>query len=173
MHLLHDVDPGTPEEITTIIEINKGSFNKYEIDKKSGVIALDRVFYTAQCMPFDYGFVPQTLWHDGDPLDDIVLTTYPLIPGIMVKVRPVAIMGMNDSGDEDSKIIAVPCEDPRWNDVKDLKDLNKHTLNEITHFYSTYKMLQNKKVLVGTFEGAATAQKAFKEGIANYKKAKK
>ena len=173
MHLLHDIDPGTPEEMTTIIEINKGSANKYEIDKKSGLIALDRVFHTAQTMPFDYGFVPQTLWHDGDPLDVIVLTTYPLLPGILVKVRPVAIMDMNDSGEEDSKIIAVPCEDPRWKDVKDIEDLNKHTLNEISHFYSTYKVLQNKKVIVGDFHNAESAKKAFKEGIANYKKAKK
>ena len=173
MHLLHDIDPGTPDSITVIVEINKGSSNKYEIDKKTGLIALDRVLHTAQSFPFDYGFVPQTLWHDGDPLDVVVLTTYPLIPGVMLSVRPVAIMGMNDSGEEDSKIIAVPCGDPRWKDVQDLKDLNKHTLNEISHFYSTYKNLQNKKVIVGAFEGAVAAQKAFTEGIENYKKAKK
>ena len=166
MHLLHDIDPGTPDAINVIVEIQKGSSNKYEIDKKTGLIALDRVLHTAQSFPFDYGFVPQTLWHDGDPLDVIILTTYPLIPGVLVSVRPVAIMGMNDSGEEDSKIIAVPATDPRWND---LKDLNKHTLNEIAHFYTTYKDLQKKKVLVSGFENVATAKKAFAEGIQMYK----
>ena len=82
MNLLHDIDPGTKEEMNVIVEINKGSKNKYEIDKKTGLIALDRVAHTAQDFPFDYGFVPQTLWDDGDALDVIVLTTYPLLPGI-------------------------------------------------------------------------------------------
>src|SRR3954462_13841777 len=123
MNILHDIDPGTAEAINVIIEIPKGSMNKYEIDKKTGLIALDRVSHTAQQFPFDYGFVPQSLWHDGDPLDVVVLTTYPLFPGVLVKVRPVAVMGMNDSGEEDDKIIAVPIDDPRWNDVQDLKDL--------------------------------------------------
>lgn len=173
MNSLHDIDPGTPESINVIIEIPKGSFNKYEIDKKSGLIALDRVSHTAQGFPFDYGFVPQTLWHDGDALDVVVLTTYPLFPGILVNVRPVAIMNMNDSGDEDAKIIAVPSSDPRWNDVKDLKDVNKHTLKEIEHFYMTYKNLQNKIVTVKGFEGASSAMKAFEEGVKMYSEAKK
>jgi inorganic pyrophosphatase len=173
MNILHDIAPGTPDSITVVVEIQKGSSNKYEIDKKTGIIALDRVLYTAQSFPFDYGFVPQTLWHDGDALDVVILTTYPLMPGILVNVRPVALMSMEDSGDEDSKIIAVPSNDPRWNDVRDLKDLNQHTLSEIAHFYSTYKHLQNKKVTVKGYTDAASAQEAFKEGVALYKKAKK
>jgi inorganic pyrophosphatase len=172
MHVLHDIEPGTPESINVIIEIPKGSKNKYEIDKKTGIIALDRVNHTAQDMPFDYGFVPQTLWHDGDPLDVVVLTTYPLLSGILARVRPVAIMGMDDSGDTDDKIIAVPIDDPRWNDVTDLKDLNAHTLREIEHFYSTYKKLQNKEVIVKDFKGKDAAKKAFKMGIALYKEAR-
>lgn len=169
MHVLHDINPGTVDSINVIIEIPKGSKNKYEIDKKHGIIALDRVAHTSQDFPFDYGFVPQTHWHDGDPLDVVVLTTYPLFPGILVRVRPIAIMGMLDSGDKDDKLIAVPVDDPRWDDVKDLKDLNAHTMREIEHFYSTYKKLQNKEVVVEDFAGKKKAQEAFKLGVQMYK----
>jgi len=170
MNLWHDIDPGTAEKINTIIEINKGSKNKYEIDKATGLIALDRVSYTTQDFPFDYGFVPQTLWDDDDALDVVVLTTHPLLPGILVRVRPVALMNMIDSGDADDKIIGVPVDDPRFEQVKDLGDLNKHTLKEIEHFYSTYKKLQNKEVLVKGFKGAVQARKAFERGLMLYKK---
>ena len=168
MNLLHDIDPGTKEEMSVIVEINKGSKNKYEIDKKTGLIALDRVAHTAQDFPFDYGFVPQTLWDDGDALDVIMLTTYPLLPGILVRVRPVALLKMIDSGDVDDKVIAVPCDDPRWKEVQDLEDINKHTLKEIEHFYSTYKKLQNKEVQVTGFEGKAAAETAFEKGRKMY-----
>lgn len=164
MNLWHDIDPGTSDKITTIIEINKGSKNKYEVDKETGLIALDRVAHTAQDFPFDYGFVPQTLWDDNDPIDVVLLTTYPLFPGVLVRVRPVAIMNMIDSGDADDKVIAVPIDDPRWNDVKDLNDINPHTLKEIEHFYNTYKKLQNKEVEVTGFKGSAEAQAAFERG---------
>ncbi len=171
MNLWHEVSPGKklPELVNTIIEINKGSKNKYEIDKETGMIALDRVAHTAQDFPFDYGFVPQTLWHDGDALDVVLLTTYPLLPGILVEVRPVGLMKMIDSGDRDDKLIAVPSSDPRWNEVKDIGDINKHTLKEIEHFYNTYKKLQNKTVEVSGFEGAAAAKAAVEEGLAMYK----
>ncbi len=169
MNVLHDVEPGKDDFINVIIEIPKGSKNKYEIDKKTGLIALDRVGHTSQDFPFDYGFVPRTLWHDGDPLDVVVLTTHALFPGILVRVRPIAIMGMLDSGAEDDKIIAVPADDPRWNDVMDLPDLNTHTLLEIEHFYSTYKKLQNKEVIVKDFGNKAKAQEAFATAIRLYK----
>ena len=168
MNLWHDVDPGTKDRITTIIEINKGSKNKYEVDKETGLIALDRAAHTAQDFPFDYGFVPRTFWHDNDPLDVIVLATFPLMPGVLVRVRPVAVMNMIDGGEADDKIIAVPSADPRWEDTKDLKDINKHTLKEIEHFYSTYKKLQNKEVTVNGFEGRAAAQEAFEKGRKMY-----
>lgn len=164
MNLWHDIEAGNKEEINVIIEINKGSKNKYEVDKKTGLIALDRVSHTAQDFPFDYGFVPQTLWHDDDPLDVVVLTTHPLMPGILVRVRPVAIMNMIDSGEGDDKLIAVPVDDPRFQNIKDLKDLNPHTLKEIEHFYSTYKKLQNKVVEVNGFQGKESAEAAFEEG---------
>ncbi len=168
MNLWHEIESGKKDEMNVIVEINKGSNNKYEVDKKTGLIALDRVSHTAQAFPFDYGFVPQSLWHDNDPLDVIILTTFPLLPGILVKSRPVAIMNMIDSGEGDDKIIAVPCDDPRWDEVKDLKDINKHTLKEIEHFYTTYKKLQNKVVEVQGFKGRAEAEAAFETGLKLY-----
>lgn len=168
MNLWHDVEPGSKDAMNVVVEINKGSKNKYEIDKKTGLIALDRVAHTAQDFPFDYGFVPRSLWHDDDPLDVVLLTTYPLQPGVLVRARPVALMNMIDSGEGDDKIIAVPVDDPRFDQVRDLSDINRHTLKEIEHFYSTYKKLQNKEVEVTGFKGKKEAQVAFEEGLKLY-----
>lgn len=168
MNLWHDIEPGTKEEMNVIIEINKGSKNKYEIDKKTGLIALDRVSHTAQDFPFDYGFVPRSLWHDKDPLDVVLLTTFPLLPGVLVHARPIALMNMIDGGEGDDKIIAVPVDDPRFDTIQDLGDINPHTLKEIEHFYSTYKKLQNKVVEVKGFKGKQEAQAAFDEGLKLY-----
>ncbi len=163
MNLLHDIDSGTKEAMNVIVEIPKDSHNKYEIDKATGVIKLDRANYDAAAYPFDYGFVPQTLWDDGDALDVILLTTYPLNVGILVAARPVAILNMIDGGDADDKIIAVPVEDKRWEDVQDLEDINKHTLKEIAHFLETYKSLKGKaaSVVIQGFKGRAEAEVAF------------
>jgi len=163
MNLLTDIDPGTADSMNVIIEIPRGSKNKYEIDKETGLIALDRAMHTAQDYPFDYGFVPQTLWYDGDALDVLVLSTYPISSGVLVRVRPVALLQMIDDGDSDVKIIAVPEKDPRFDDIKDLSDINKHTLKEIDHFFSTYKKIQEKEVETKGFEDAAAAKKAFEE----------
>lgn len=170
MNLWHDVSHGkkVPDEINVIVEINKGSKNKYEIDKETGLIALDRAMHSAQDYPFDYGFVPQTLWDDEDALDVVLLTTYPLLPGILVSARPIAIMGMVDSGEADDKVIAVPTDDPRWTEVKDLSDINKHTLKEIEHFFATYKQIQKKVVEVTGFKGADDARKAVTRSIGLY-----
>lgn len=168
MNLWHDIEPGTADNINVIIEIGKGSKNKYEIDKKTGLIALDRAMHTSQDYPFDYGFVPKSLWHDGDPLDVIVLSTYPLFPGVLVKVRPVAIMNIIDSGEGDDKIIAVPHDDPRWDSVQNVSDINKHTLKEIEHFFTTYKKLQHKEVVVSGVQDANVAKAAFIEGLELY-----
>jgi inorganic pyrophosphatase len=161
MNLLHDVNPGSRDEMNVIIEIPRGSHNKYEIDKETGIIKLDRVLHTAQTYPFDYGFVPRTLWDDGDALDVVLLTTNPLAPGILVEARPVAILPMVDGGDKDEKVIAVPAGDPRFADVRDLGDLNAHQLKEIKHFFETYKKIQNKEVSLGEYEGADAAKAAF------------
>lgn len=172
MNLWHDVPLGkdAPEEINVVIEIPKGSSNKYEIDKETGLIKLDRANYSSAAYPFDYGFAPQTLWDDGDPLDVVVLTTYPLHPGILVTVRPVAVMEMIDDGDSDYKIIAVPVDDRRWDDVNDLADINAHTLKEFQHFFETYKALKGKPVSVeirGT-KGKAEAIEAVKKSVQLY-----
>ena len=172
MNLLHDIAPGTADEINVIIEIPRGSQNKYEIDKQTGLIALDRVLHTAQTYPFDYGFVPQTLWDDGDALDVVVLTTVPLAPGILVRVRPVGMLPMMDSGEKDEKILAVPLADPRFNDIKDLGDVNKHTLKEISHFFTTYKQIQNKEVTIGEWTDKESAQSAFARAVDMYTKKK-
>jgi len=144
MNLWHDVSRGEniPKEMNVIIEIPKNSPNKYEIDKDTGLIALDRANYSSAAYPFDYGYVPQTLWDDNDALDVIVLTTYPLAIGILVAVRPVAIMRMIDTGESDYKVIAVPINDKRWEDISDLGDINKHSLKEMAHFFETYKELK-------------------------------
>lgn len=170
MNLLHDIPAGTKDRMNVIIEIPKFSKNKYEIDKETGIIALDRVMHTAQDYPFDYGFVPQTWFDDGDALDVVVLTTHPLQPGILVRVRPVALMEMIDGGDRDDKVVAVPVDDPRFDEVQDLTDLNKHFIKEMTHFFETYKKVQHKEVSVGAWHGKEEAEKAFERSCELYKK---
>jgi inorganic pyrophosphatase len=171
MNLLHDITPGKniPEEMTVVVEINKGSKNKYELDKETGLIMLDRVMYTSQDYPFDYGFVPQTHWHDGDPLDVVLLTTHPLVPGVLLTARPVAVMDMIDDGESDAKIIAVPTKDPRFKEIKDLTDINPHTIEEIKHFFETYKQIQKKAVSIPTIRDAAAAKAVITESIELYK----
>ncbi len=161
MNYWHDLEPGKSDEVNVIIEIPRGSKNKYEIDKKTGLIALDRAMHTAQDYPFDYGFVPQTLWDDDDALDVIIMTTYPLAPGILVRVRPVGLLNMVDGGESDDKLITVPVDDPRWDEVTDIEHVNKHFLKEIEHFFVTYKKLQNKEVEIGEFGGKDKAIEAF------------
>ncbi len=169
MNLIKEISAGSAEEMNVIVEIPKGSKNKYEIDKETGLIALDRVMHTSQDMPFDYGFVPQTLWEDGDPLDVVILTTYPLHPGILAKVRPVGMMDMVDDGESDVKIIAVPVKDPRFAEIKDLSDVNKHTLKEMEHYFTTYKKLQNKEVIIKGFGDKQAAMDAFNKAILAFK----
>lgn len=174
MNLLHDIEPGTKSEMHVIVEIPKESHNKYEIDKATGLIKLDRANYSSAAYPFDYGFVPQTLWDDGDALDVILMTTYPLNVGVLVAARPVGILRMIDGGDADDKVIAVPVEDKRWDDVQDIKDLNAHTLKEIVHFFETYKNLKGKPVVVeiNGYEGREAAEAAFERACALYSEQK-
>lgn len=173
MNLWHDVPLGdkAPEEFNVIIEIPKGSNNKYEIDKETGLIALDRANYSSAPYPVDYGFAPQTLWEDGDALDVIVLTTWPLDVGIVARVRPVAVMEMIDGGESDFKVIAVPRDDKRWDDTQDIADLNKHKLAEIQHFFETYKALNGKdtEVVIHGFKGRDDAKAAVLKSIELYK----
>ncbi len=176
MNLWHDVSIGknVPNEFNCIVEIPKGSHNKYEIDKETGLIALDRANYNDAPYPFDYAFVPQTLWEDGDALDVVIVSTFPLAVGILVAVRPIAIMDMNDSGEDDAKIIAVPVNDKRFDDINDIEDLNKHSLKAYAHFFETYKILKGDtpekyKVTIGGFKNKATAIEAILKSQELYK----
>jgi len=161
MNYWHDIESGSADEMNVIIEIPDGSNNKYEIDKETGLIALDRAMHTAQSYPFDYGFVPQTLWDDGDAADVALLTTYSLDPGILVPTRPVGLMKMDDDGESDDKLIGVPVDDPRWEDVRDIDDVHDHTLKEIAHFFESYKNLQDAEVAIDGFADRKTAVEAF------------
>lgn len=176
MNLWHDVTLGknVPNEFNCIIEISEGSHNKYEYDKETGMIALDRANYSAALYPVNYAFAPQTLWEDGDALDVLVMSTYPLDVGVLVAVRPVAIMDMNDSGEEDAKIIVVPVNDRRFEDINDLGDLNKHTLKEYKHFFETYKALKSDEpnkypVVISGYRGRAEAIEAILKSQELYK----
>ncbi len=173
MNLLHDIPAGDKNSINVIIEVPKGSSNKFEIDKETGIIKLDRANYSAAAYPAEYGFVPKTHWDDGDALDVVVLATFPIPTGILVKVRPVGLMKMVDTGENDYKIIGVPVKDKRFDDIQDIGDLNKHTLKEIQHFFETYKHLkganpEENKVTIEGFEGKAAAEAAFEKAVALY-----
>ena len=174
MNLLHDIPAGSADEINVIIEVSKGSPNKYEIDKETGMIKLDRANYSAAAFPCEYGFVPQTLWDDGDALDVVLLATFPVPTGVLVKARPVALMEMIDSGENDYKLIAVPVKDKRWEDVQDLGDVNKHTLKEIQHFFETYKTLKgdDSVVTINGFKGKSEAIAAFDRSRTLYEEQK-
>ncbi len=167
MNLWHDISIGknAPEEINCIVEISKGSHNKYEIDKETGLIKLDRANYGPAGFPYDYGFVPQTLWEDGDALDVILVATYPINPGILVNVRPIALMEITDDGESDNKIIAVPVNDRRFEKVEDLKDLNEHSLREYSHFLEIGKALKKNPAVVKIhgYKGKAEAIEAIKK----------
>jgi len=169
MNYWHEIDPGDKTAINTIIEIPKYSKNKYEIDKDTGLIALDRAMHTAQDYPFDYGFVPQTLWDDGDAVDVIVLTTYALAPGILVRTRPVGLMEMIDDGESDDKLIGVPVDDPRFANVTDITDVNDHKKKEIRHFFTSYKGLQEAQVEVREFSDSSAGEDCFERGKKLYK----
>ena len=143
--------------IDVIVEIPKGSRNKYELDKESGRIRLDRTIFSSMHYPADYGFIPDTLALDGDPLDVLVLVTEPTFPGCLIEVKPIGVFHMEDEKGPDEKIICVPIKDPVWNRLNSLEDINPHHLNEIEHFFQVYKDLEKKKVDVkgwGTREDA-------------------
>ena len=138
--------PAQPEPglLNVLIEIAAGSKNKYEFDKDLNAFALDRVLYSSVHYPYDYGFVPNTLADDGDPLDGMVLMDQPTFPGCVIPARPIGMLEMIDSGDRDEKILCVPAKDPRYSEVKSLKDVSQHRLDEIAEFFKTYKNLEKK-----------------------------
>ncbi|RLF75244.1 inorganic pyrophosphatase [Thermococci archaeon] len=171
MNPFHELEPGpeVPEVVYALIEIPKGSRNKYELDKKSGLIKLDRVLYSPFFYPVDYGIIPQTWYDDGDPFDIMVIMREPVYPGVLIEARPVGLFKMVDSGDRDYKVLAVPVEDPYFNDVKDIGDVPKAFLDEIAHFFQRYKELQGKEVIVEGWDNAEVAKKEILRAVELYR----
>ena len=156
-------------EYDVVVEIPKGSRNKYEVDHETGRVFLDRVLYTSFMYPTDYGFFENTLGDDGDPLDVLVLTTYPLFPGVGVKVRPVGVFNMTDDGGGDAKVLAVPAKDPRWDWIQDVDDIPEYTRKEIEHFFEHYKDLEpGKWVKTEGWADKAEAERLIAKAIEAY-----
>jgi inorganic pyrophosphatase len=152
-----------------VIEIPKGSRNKYEIDHDNGRVYLDRVLFTSFVYPTDYGYFENTLGLDGDPVDVLVLLDYPLFPGVGLKVRPVAVFNMTDDGGSDAKVIAVLEKDARWSHIQDIDDIPEFTKKEIEHFFEHYKDLEpGKWVKIEGWQGRAEAEKIVEEGIVRF-----
>ncbi len=170
-HPWHDISIGNdaPQVVSAIIEIPKDSKIKYELDKDSGLLKLDRFLYSAVHYPGDYGFVPQTLWEDGDPLDIIILTNRALYPMTLAKVRVIGVIRMIDNGEKDDKIVAVYEDDPRYKEYQDLGDVPKHTMIELKHFFETYKELQGKKVQIPEMLGKKIAEKDIEKAMKLYR----
>ena len=145
------MSPAKRETFDVLIEIPKGSRNKYEYDFELKKIRYDRMIFSSMMYPADYGFIPKTLALDGDPLDVLVLVTEPTFPGCVMEVKPIGVFHMADEKGPDEKIICVPISDPIWNKLNDLSDVNVHLVKEIEHFFQVYKDLENKKVDVGGF----------------------
>jgi len=143
----HDIEIGEkfPEIVNAVIEIPKDSQIKYELDKKTGLLKLDRFLYSAVHYPGDYGFIPRTYWEDDDPLDIMILSSKPVLPLTITKARVIGVLRMQDGGEKDDKIIAVYDNDPRFAEYKDILDVPKHTIQELKHFFETYKQLQGKE----------------------------
>ncbi len=155
--------------LDVFIEIPTGSQNKYEYDKEQGVFKLDRVLFSSQFYPAEYGYIDETLALDDDPLDALVLVTNPTFPGCVIESRVIGFLNMIDDGEEDQKLLAVPTEDPRFKDVHTLDDVPQHKLEEIAHFFKTYKDLQGKKTEIGEWEGVEAANKLIDDCLARYK----
>jgi len=144
--------------LNVLIEIPAGSKNKYEFDKDLNAFALDRVLYSSVQYPYDYGFIPNTLADDGDPLDGMVIMDQPTFPGCIIPARPIGMLIMIDGGDRDEKILCVPAKDPRYNDVKALTDIAPHRLEEIAEFFRSYKNLEKKVTEIRGWEGIEEVQ---------------
>ncbi len=171
LHLWHNLasGPNLPEVIYAVVEVPKGSRNKYEYSKKAGIIKLDRVLFSPLHYPGDYGFIPQTYWGDGDPLDVLVMMNEATFPGCVIGARPVGMFKMIDKGEQDYKVLAVPATDPNFDEYRDLSDLPQHFPKEVAHFFMVYKQLQGTEVTNEGWVGADEAKKAVMEGIRLYR----
>lgn len=170
MHSWHDVKPSriSPDNFLALIEISKGSKNKYELDKETGHLILDRVLFTSTHYPQNYGFIPRTFARDYDPLDVLVLCSESILPMAFVECHPIGVLVMNDNGLPDEKIIAVPENDPFYKDFKDITEIPKHIMDEIKHFFSVYKTLEGKDTDIGDIKGHEDAKQIIRECIKAY-----
>ncbi|MDI3328968.1 MAG: inorganic diphosphatase [Alicyclobacillaceae bacterium] len=155
--------------VDAFIEIPSGSQNKYEFDKEKGVFRLDRVLYSPMHYPTEYGYIQETLAEDGDPLDVLVLTTFPTFPGCVIETRVVGVLLMTDDKGKDEKLLGVPTEDPRWKQVRSLEDVPPHILEEIAHFFSVYKQLEGKEVKVEGWRGTDEAARLLEDARRRYR----
>ena len=171
MNIWHDMDPTqvTPTDFTAVIEIPKGSKCKYELDKYTGLLKLDRILYTSTHYPANYGFIPRTFADDGDPLDVLVLCSEPIYPLTLIRVYPIGVMRMIDGGKMDDKIIAIPFSDPSYLGITSIDELPPHIFDEIMHFFSVYKQLENKQTAVKTLFGREEAETIIREAIDSYR----
>lgn len=172
MNIWHDINKERikKESFIAVIEIPKGSKKKYELDKETGLIILDRVLFASTHYPANYGFIPRTYAGDNDPLDVLVLCQEDIEPMSLVECYPIGIMKMIDQDEVDEKIIAVPYSDPSMNEYKDISELPKHLLTEIGHFFETYKILEGKQTYILDVEGREEAEKIIDQAIENYEK---
>ena len=166
----HDMNPKriTPEDFISVIEISKGGKNKYELDKETGYIMLDRVLHTSTHYPANYGFIPRTYGDDGDPLDVLLLCSEAISPLTLVRSYPIGVIYMTDNGSLDEKIIAIPFNDPNYNMYKDISDIPKHIFEEMTHFFGVYKTLEGKATKVDSVRGRESAIEVINHCIENY-----
>ena len=170
IHPWHDVTPGEdiPQEFNTIIEIPFGSSVKYELDKNSGLIKLDRVLYSAVYYPANYGFIPQTLAEDDDPLDVLVLCQETVVPLTLIHARTIGLMTMIDAGKKDHKIIAVATEDPEFNSYREASEMPAHRSTMLRRFFQDYKQLEGKAVEVDEIQPSATAFPVIEDALGRY-----
>ena len=169
-NIWHDISPKriSPRDFVCVIEISKGSKKKYELDKETGYIMLDRILYTSTHYPANYGFIPRTYGDDNDPLDVLLLCSESLEPLTLVRAYPIGVISMIDNGRNDEKIIAIPFNDPNYNMYTDIDQLPSHIFDEMKHFFSVYKNLENKETAVDEVSNRCAAVKIISDAIDRY-----
>ena len=169
-NIWHDISPKriNANDFICVVEISKGSKKKYELDKETGLIILDRILYTSTHYPANYGFIPRTYGDDGDPLDVLILCAEPLEPMSMVRAYPIGVISMIDNGRNDEKIIAIPFNDPNYNHYTNIDQLPAHIFEEMRHFFSVYKNLENKETAVNEVSDKNVALRVIEEAIDSY-----
>ncbi len=169
-NIWHDISPKriNADDFICVIEISKGSKKKYELDKETGFLMLDRILYTSTHYPANYGFIPRTYGDDNDPLDVLLLCSETIEPMTLVRAYPIGVISMIDNGRNDEKIVAVPFNDPYYNVYKDISELPAHVFEEMSHFFTVYKNLENKETAVNEVSNKAQALKIIDAAIDNY-----